>query len=190
MVGRSVCENPFSYATIDLAFYNDNSNGNNGNNNNNNNNNDIGDGNGDSNYSVLDKNTRRYILDQYIEYATSQELLLSKSLAQSQSQLHCQRDQGQERGRNIQQLRNSLIKPLWNIFYKEKNGKFFRQKLSELLLHYKKDANVNVGIIIREAVMNCINDETLDMTPHDWWRRENENTNTNKSKSKSKSISG
>jgi hypothetical protein len=57
-------------------------------------------------------------------------------------------------------LRRSVIKPLWNLFHGEPNGKRFRLELESNLKKFQDSGGTVRDIIL--SSMNCISDEILD----------------------------
>lgn len=53
--------------------------------------------------------------------------------------------------------RRALIKPIWNIFYGQFNGRLFRVKIEELM----RDENMPVSEVLLKA-MTVMSDRTLD----------------------------
>ncbi len=80
--------------------------------------------------------SRREILEAYSKYAESKENVHGKK------------------------IRRSLVKPIWNIFFGEPNGKQFRLQLENNLKKYQTE-----GGTIRDIIMEstrCISDDIFD----------------------------
>ena len=83
--------------------------------------------------------TRRTILEKYAKYAAEEESVEGP------------------------RVRPSLIKPLFNLFHSEYNGKLFRRELNDKLIATKRGAPLAVCDLIMDSIQ-CLPDEILDDT--------------------------
>ena len=56
--------------------------------------------------------------------------------------------------------RNSLIKPILNLFVGEYNGKLFRRSINDMMIKSKTDKKLPVGEIIMQA-SQCLSERSL-----------------------------